>query len=265
MVASNTAGGHGGGVFNSGSLSLVDTTISDNQAATGGGLYNDTHGTVALTSSTLSGNTASSAGGGAFSAMLASIDLANTTVSGNSAFSGAGLYTDGDSVIHNATITSNSGGGLVASLGTTEIANSIIAANTGADDVSGSVVSLGYNLIGPIGSASGFAGTGDQVGVNDPVLGPLLDHGGPTQTHALLPGSPAIDAGSNTWAPPTDQRGAPRLLDGPDPQDDSDTVATIDIGAFEFGTFFVNHDSTRRTQRCWVTEPSTSPPRLAIK
>jgi hypothetical protein len=110
------------------------------------------------------------------------------------------------------------------------IRNTIIAGNTAhnfAPDVSGSVSSQGHNLIGDGTGGSGFDPT-DLVGMSDnliaPRLGPLQNNGGLTPTMALLPGSPAIDAGDNTDAPPWDQRGPAfaRVVHG-----------TIDIGAFE--------------------------------
>ena len=110
--------------------------------------------------------------------------------------------------------------------GAIQLYDTIIADNS-ADNgpdlyVSGSVTSLGHNLIGNSSGASGFVAS-DLLNVN-PQLGPLQNNGGPTQTMALLPGSPAINAGDNTNAPAYDQRGAgfPRIVGG-----------TIDIGAFE--------------------------------
>ena len=121
--------------------------------------------------------------------------------------------------------------------------NTIVAGNTGtlADpDANGAFTSLGNNLIGDAGAATGFTDgvAGDQVGTVaspiDPKLGPLQDNGGPTWTHGLLKDSPALDAGTNTGTPATDQRGAVRTVDG-----DGDGVATADVGAMEFG-FLVN-------------------------
>src|SRR5262249_52070792 len=85
--------------------------------------------------------------------------------------------------------------------------NTIIAGNTAptAPDLSGSLGSQGHNLIGNTEGGSGFHET-DLLNVN-PLLGPLQDNGGPTLTHALLPGSPAIDGGDPTDAPEWDQRG----------------------------------------------------------
>ena len=88
--------------------------------------------------------------------------------------------------------------------------------------VAGDLTSWGHNLIGNTSVGSGFrTDLGDQLNV-DPLLGPLQDNGGPTFTQALLPGSPAIDAGDNTDAPLFDQRGFARIVNG-----------TIDIGAYE--------------------------------
>jgi len=102
--------------------------------------------------------------------------------------------------------------------------NTIVAGNTGSNasrDIIGYFYSLGYNLIGDTQGVSGFSST-DLLNVG-PLLGPLQDNGGPTFTQALLPHSPAIDAGDNANAPATDQRGFPRVVNG-----------TIDIGAYEF-------------------------------
>jgi hypothetical protein len=103
-------------------------------------------------------------------------------------------------------------------------------------DVQGTFFSEGHNLIG-IGvgdGSSGFGAAGDQLGTLisplDPMLGVLKNNGGPTKTHALLAGSPAIDAGDNAGVPATDQRGSgfPRKKDG-----NGDGLIVVDIGAFE--------------------------------
>jgi hypothetical protein len=108
--------------------------------------------------------------------------------------------------------------------------NTLIALNSGtAPDVSGPFLSLGHNLIGATNGSSGFPMSGDLVGSIasplDPKVGPLANNGGPTLTIALLPGSPAIDAGDSAAAPPTDQRGFPRPFG-----------RAADIGAFEFSS-----------------------------
>ncbi|HEV3203790.1 MAG TPA: choice-of-anchor Q domain-containing protein, partial [Gemmataceae bacterium] len=120
------------------------------------------------------------------------------------------------------------GGGLT-NQGTLTTRNTILAGNTvggpgqnSGPDLGGNFGSQGYNLIGDPTGGSGFDAT-DLLNV-DPLLGPLQDNGGPTQTMALLPGSPAVDAGDNANAPDFDQRGKgfDRIVGG-----------TIDIGAFE--------------------------------
>jgi hypothetical protein len=150
------------------------------------------------------------------------------------------------------TITLNSahtGGGVFAQGGgTVSVQNTIIAQNlvdfTGSGpDVVGAFTSLGHNLIGDPTGSTGFANGvhADQVGTAaaplDALLGPLQNNGGPTKTHALLAGSPAIDHGDNSAVDPvtqklptTDQRGAghPRPKDG-----NGDGLAVVDIGAFE--------------------------------
>ena len=132
----------------------------------------------------------------------------------------------------NATISgntaANNGGGIFNGNGTVETVNTIIAGNTAATgvDCSGTLNSLGSNLIGDETDCDFVSTTGDQVGTSaspiDPLLGPLQDNGGPTFTQELLLGSPAIDAGDNPACPPEDQRGVVRPQ-GPD----------CDIGSFE--------------------------------
>jgi hypothetical protein len=103
--------------------------------------------------------------------------------------------------------------------------NTIVALNTitgvTPDDVKGAFASLGHNLLGTTTGSTGFGAT-DLLNLH-PVLGPLGNNGGPTRTHTLLPGSPAINAGNNDYASATDQRGLPRIANG-----------TVDIGAVEF-------------------------------
>lgn len=193
----------------------------------GGALLNTSAGTVTLTGMTLSGNLAES--GGAIATSAGTINIYNSTISGNTA------NTDGGGVSHNtagtvnllnSTVTNNTatggqGGGVQAAGGTTNIKNTIVAGNTAPTnaDVGGTIVDQGNNVLS-----------------GDPKLGPLAINGGPTQTHALKPGSPALDAGDNTAATnaglTTDQRGAGfgRIRDA---ASDTDTTQTVDIGAFE--------------------------------
>src|SRR5262249_33972560 len=146
---------------------------------------------------------------------------------GGSALNGGGVFNSGTATLTSCTISGNSanqGGGLY-NQGTARLANTIVAGNTGntGPDVSGTFTSQGHDLIGLTAGSSGWAGS-DLTGT-DPLLAPLGNYGGPTQTMALLHGSPAIDAGSNVLLPggsSTDQRGQPRIFN-----------ATVDIGAFE--------------------------------
>jgi hypothetical protein len=171
-VRGNTAtspGGRGGGVFNSGTLTLTHSTVSDNTAGNGGGLNNGN--TLTLTHSTVSGNAATNLGGGLDN--RGRLTLTHSTVSGNTALNSGGL----------------------GNTGRLTLTNSIIANHPSGGDCSiggpGSITSKGYNLDSD-GSCQLTAAT-DQPGT-DPLLGPLQDNGGPTRTHALLPGRPAIDA-----------------------------------------------------------------------
>jgi hypothetical protein len=201
-VLSGNAAGLGSGVFNGGMLTIANSTVSGNTASSGAGAYNDGSGTLMVTNSTVSGNTATLAGGGIFN--IGTVAIANSTLSDNAADLGA---------IHNED--------------TLDVGNTIL--NTGVAggkifDNSGSIISHGYNLCSDDGG--GFlTGPGDQINT-DPVLGQLQDNGGPTFTHELLPGSPAIDTGDPNFTPPpfSDQRGAgfDRVVNG-----------RIDIGSFE--------------------------------
>jgi hypothetical protein len=221
----------GGGIYNAGgALVLTDCSITNNAAVDGGGIWNGAW--LAMTNCTLAGNHAGwtegpQPGGGLFNHGYAA--LQNTTVSGNRttpAGVGAGIWNDGVIVLLNVTIASNhidgsdcydpSSGAGIWNAGVVRSRNSIIAANYSTlacpvqgVDFAGNLDSLGHNLIQDSnGWTNSGTGTGDIVGV-DPKIGPLQDNGGPTWTHALLPGSPAIDAGDSTssYAPTEDQRG----------------------------------------------------------
>ncbi len=189
---------------------------------------------MTLTNCTVSGNTTGFIGGG-LAAFDGTATLTNCTISGNSTtiFGGGGLFNSiggGTVTLTNCTVSGNSGsegGGLLIE-GTATLANTIVAGNTGGGtpDVNGRVTSLGNNLIGVTNGSSGWV-VPDLTDANaSPLnLGPLADNGGPTWTMALLPGSPAINAGSNALIPAgitTDQRGVARIIGG-----------IVDIGAFE--------------------------------
>lgn len=232
--------------IDAGSVILRNCSVSYNGAFGAGGILNNA--SLAMTNCTLAGNQAYNSDGAQRAGGMLNhgyATLQNTTVSGNNASPagiGAGIWNAGTLVLLNSTIVSNSIGGSdcydvssgagIWNSGTIRSRNSIIAGNFGnapcavqGPDFAGNLDSLGHNLIQ---NASGWTnvgtGTGDLVGL-DPMIGPLQDNGGPTWTHALLPGSPAIDAGDSTpgYVPTEDQRGVPR------PQG-----VAVDIGSFEF-------------------------------
>ncbi|HNG33922.1 MAG TPA: choice-of-anchor Q domain-containing protein, partial [Blastocatellia bacterium] len=254
VVTGNTTTGptihEGGGVFNAGNqlMTLTNCTISNNTANFGGaGVIS--FGNLVMTGCTVANNTntyTSDSGRGGGVETYATTTITNSTISGNHIDNGTGDNAGGvwnccgPLTIINSTITGNSAagnsgapsaGGLLQDSccgGSVTVLNSIIAGNTGTGgavaDVSGAFVSNGYNLIGDGTGATGFTGTGDQVGTTvtpiNPRLATLGSYGGTTQTHALLPGSPAINAGTSSGAPTADQRGSSRF-------------GTTDIGAFE--------------------------------
>ena len=192
-ISGGQAAGNGGGVNNSGTLSLTDCTVSGNTAvksggtADGGGIYNN--GTLSLTDSTIAGNGASGSYPGSYC---------------------GGLFNKGTLTVTSSTIAANSAGyfgvGGIANLGTATLTDTIVADNTDGSrpfDINGTVAGT-YNLIGAGSSGLVNGVDGNLVGVDDPGLGTLGNYGGPTETIPLLPGSPAIDAGTSAGArPPT--------------------------------------------------------------
>jgi predicted outer membrane repeat protein len=171
---------------------------------------------VTISNSTLSGNSATGNGGAINnSGCGAGMSVTNSTISGNSATGhGGGIFVEGGCFPH--------GFGAVLELGST-----ILKAGRSGENIflqGGLVKSLGYNLASDNGGGV-LTGPGDKINTN-PILGPLQHHGGPALTHALLPGSPAIDAGDPNFTPPPsfDQRGPGyhRVVNG-----------RIDIGSFE--------------------------------
>ncbi|MEL6109425.1 MAG: choice-of-anchor Q domain-containing protein, partial [Planctomycetota bacterium] len=238
----DTAGTGGAGVKAEADTSVViaGSTITGNTTVgSGGGVRLDANTALTVTGSTIHGNTSGTTGGGIHS-VAGTVNVTGSTISGNQSNGvGAGLYADTSSVvIDSSTITLNDSQGAngagVTTFGSTTINNSIVAGNLGggvanlAGQTGGSNFSGDFNLLGP---GDGTGGTNNIfVANNDPQLGPLGNNGGPTRTHALLFGGPAIDAGNSSLT--TDQRGAARPADNP-------TVANAsggngsDIGAFE--------------------------------
>lgn len=224
----------GGAISSGGSLLVRDTLIAGNRAQDGGGLH--VFGSDATVENVLfKGNTATGTGG----AVLAhgALDLVNVTISDNSAEIGSALAVShiNPITLNNVTIAENTtnihGFGVIHISSPIEFRHTIIADNIGIQcTVNGEpslITSLGHNIEST--NSCNFTHGTDFVNA-DPQLAPLASNGGPTQTYALLPNSPAIDAGNNTFCPATDQRGVTRPLDGPD----DDLTATCDIGAYEF-------------------------------
>jgi hypothetical protein len=210
-LSNNKAIDAGGGIFNMcATVTLIDTTVSENRSGYGAGI-NNSSGTIYLNNSTVSGNDASAPAFQPFPEDYVG--------------SGGGIFNTGSIAISNSTIVENyavdDGGGILA--------NTIVAHNDAIrydsncrTSVTSPLASLGYNLM-ELGRTCGSPVSEDWI-VADAMIGPLADNGGPTQTHALLAGSPAIDSGGPECPPPaTDQRGVAR------PQG-----ASCDIGVVEF-------------------------------
>jgi len=229
LTIRNAHGRSGGGIFNGGdgTLTIINSALSGNTADFGGGVYNG--GTLNIVNSTISGNTANTEGAGVYNPVT--LTIINSTFSNNTSQIAGAVFNTGTLVITNSTITNNRSmflAGGVVNLNNFQIGNTILNEGPASPNIynnsSGVVMSLGYNLSSD--DAFGIlTGPGDQIRT-DPNLGPLQNNGGHTLTHALLPGSPAIDAGDPSFTPPPsfDQRGPGflRIVDG-----------RIDKGSFE--------------------------------
>jgi hypothetical protein len=227
-VTNGASDGGGGGIWNDGTLTLTNSTVSGNTAGSGGGIWND-YGTLTLTNSTVSGNSATSGecpgygcpGGGGILNYFGTLTLTNSTVTGNSGLLGGGIYNLlGGADLTNSTVSGNtaadSGGGIHNWGGAVTLTSSTVSGNT-ADNAGGGIYNGGtLTLTNTVvdndcaGAGSGSGGGNlespedtcgldqetDQVNVStdDLKLGPLADNGGPTMTHALGAGSVAIDA-----------------------------------------------------------------------
>ena len=251
-IENNTAVSGGGGINAETNTTVDRSTVSGNRTsgadAVGAGIRSTLGG--AISNSTISGNitegTNGDGGGIYFNATTGAdpLSISNSTISGNVADArGGGFFHAGGRIeITNSTITANiansqtvddQGGGFTANSNVnteTELTSSIVAGNFPSDidnvGVVNTITSLGFNLIGNGSGLENINQTGDQVNVADAMLGGLVDNGGPTLTHALLDGSPAIDAGNPSFdvtTLPNDQRGIGF----------SRVVNVIDIGAFE--------------------------------
>ena len=181
MTNSTVSNNSNGGIIYSGNTSIVNSTISNNSSVVGGGITPQSFSGLDLT-------------------------IINSTISGNSASNfGGGINTDGGDFI-NVTVAHNTAGsfaGGVNAAGPINIKNSIIGNNTSSSspDFNGTITSQGYNLIGDTDGTSITGTTTGNILDQDPMLGALADNGGTTETHSLLPGSPAIDKGSAATVP----------------------------------------------------------------
>ena len=213
---------------------ILRSTFVNNQAldAEGGALYYCC-GTfnATIVESTIASNTSLEGGGGIYTCCGGTDELTitNSTISGNQttdpAGDGGGIDVEGDVTLLNTTIANNTaaiGGGVSLNGGTLTTRNALLGGNTGSNcaGLVSIIVTQGGNLSSDATCASGFDAGSDRNSAN-PMLGPLANNGGPTRTHALLPGSAAID-NAVAGAPATDQRGVVRPI-GP----------AADIGSFE--------------------------------
>lgn len=260
--SNNTGEGQGGAVFNymyvakhPNTLITYDNAIFTNNSVTPdrlthafGGALRVGNGPVQIMNSTFSGNTAERQGGAIWSGELASVTVTNSTFSGNSALSTTEGFGGAISIansrgftFNNVTVSNNFagsvGGGLSGGASNVVLKNTIVAFNSapGATNKSLNCSATYGNGGNNIQSPPAIVGERDcVVGITyaNPLLGPLENNGGFTQTQALLMGSPAIDKGNNATCAMTDQRGEYRNIDG-----DWSGVAECDIGAYEYREF----------------------------
>ncbi len=229
IFSANRAATFGGGISNTaGVVTVTNSIFADNYGGYDGGGITNSEGTMTVSSSTFSGNHGGCGGGGAYN-YHGPLNLTNSTLSGNSAGycgsgGGGGIYNLGVLTLSSSTLTSNTtvigAGGIGAhSAATTILKNTIVANSLAGGNCDAYIIDGGGNLSYPDTTCPGINA--------DPLLGPLQDNGGPTQTHALLPGSAAINAGDPAGCTDhqgnplnTDQRGFPRF-------------GRCDIGAYE--------------------------------
>jgi len=227
----NTATRSGGGMYNyNNSATLSNVTFIDNLATNdGGGMFNSQSSST-LSDITFSGNTAGSFGGGMYN-LQGNPSLNNITFSGNNAehFGGGMLSFQSSPTLRNVTFSGNTatsyyGGGMYNDNSSASLTNAILWGKT-PDQIRGDSTTVTYSDV-----QGGYPGTGNIN--DDPLLGPLADNGGLTQTHAIAAGSPAIDAGDPDVCPNIDQRAFTRPIDG-----DENGTAICDMGAYEYGSY----------------------------
>ncbi len=285
-------GGRNRAIFNSGTVTITGSTFSGNFAGAGGAIYNNGSGTLTVTGSTFANNNAGIVGGAIFNS--GTVNIMGSTFSGNSADNGGAIYNDGGGMltVTGSTFANNNtvnGGGAIINYGTLTVTNSTFANNGanhggaiynngggtltltlsvaagnsapyGGPDIFGTVTTDGGgNVVGDTSDSSGLTATSDRTGTAaaplDPLLGRLANYGGPVQTLALLPGSPAIDilaCPTGNGSLTTDARGVSR------PQG-----ANCDAGAFESQGFTVSA-LTGNNQRAPLTTTFAAPVGLTL-
>jgi hypothetical protein len=228
----------GGGILNYGSLTLTNSTVTGNSATYGGGIDNS-WGTMILSGDTVNNNTSTIYGGGVENDG-GTTTIINCTIAANVANFGAGIANYDTLNVVNSTVASNTvtgsgadGGGIwTAALGTQlGLLNTIVFnPNSGAaksNDVSGKIYQAQADLFGSNVAGQVTSNFGGNLFNINPLLGPLQNNGGPTATMALLPGSPALGAGVSTI---TTIGSTPKTDQRGNPR----PATSIDIGAFQF-------------------------------
>ena len=278
-LTGNTAT-EGGGILNysvlnaPGTVEVNNSTLSGNSAEQGGGICNDSGDSgyvqVYVNSSTLTGNSGTDGGGiSNFSdGGDAVLQISDSTLSSNSATTGGGIDNEGTSGLASLDISSSTltgnwavdfGGGIYNYQLFTpalNLLNTILNAGVSGENIynvgNGRIISQGYNLSSD--ACGGYlTGPGDEINT-DPLLGPLQDNGGPTFTHELLNGSPAINAGDPNFTPPPnyDQRG---------PGFNRVMNSRVDIGSFEVQERTPRQTPTPRPRPTPAPRPRPIPPR----
>ena len=230
-------------------MNITNCTISGNYGAQAGGIFND-QSTLSITNSSVSGNSVIVNGGGIYN-NFGTLTVTNSTVTGNRADSNGDNFGDGGGIFAPSAETLNN----------TIVVGNFLGTGITPDDISGTIETAKYDLIGDAASSGGITNGTDGnivgVAVNLVLNTTLAKNGGPTQAHALLPGSPALNAGNNALLPsdtydldddggiaeplPFDQRGPgfPRIAN-----------TTVDIGAFEGAALVVTKISDTNDGTC---------------
>jgi hypothetical protein len=269
--ADSSGGGSGGGLNCSGDAStstntaiLTNCTISGNSGILGGGIYNKWYSSLTMTDCTLSDNYGADLGGGVFNESTAT--LIGCTISGNKATKttptpgqGGGVDNGGTMTLTNCTVSDNyaylSGGGVDNGGGanTLTLTNCTVSGNSSSGGVSGVVNNATLAMTNTLvsgnkyGDVQGSYSGGNNLILDNALLAPLGNYGGPTQTVALLPGSPAIGEGaSGAGIPVIDQRGQPR-------------ASLVDIGAFQSQGFTLTLASSSAFQSAPINTNFASP------